>query len=311
MLDKAFKILSLLTLILIALGSYVRATGAGLACPDWPLCFGRAVPEFEFGVTQEVVHRYIAAGVILFTLFILYQGWKNRGNNKQFFKFGAALLALVLTQAVFGGLTVTMKLNPFIVTTHLALGTLFFQAVSTYGFAGRPLSENRTQNSNKFFRGLVLATAIFTYCQILIGGFVGASGAALACPDFPACGVPYASGAQVTQVTHRILGFSLAALFIGTWFASRRLTGAERLVSVGPLSRVLVLIGLQLFVGWLNLYYKITPTITVTHIILAQVILLHLLLIWRRLGLIGGSTVELSSAIRPSDAIQVKRESRT
>ena len=311
MLNKAFKFLSLLTLSLIALGSYVRATGAGLACPDWPLCFGKAVPDFVFGVTQEVVHRYIAGGVILFTLFIVFQGWKNRKYNRQLFNFGISLLALVLVQALFGGLTVTMKLNPFIVTIHLALGTLFFQAVSTYGFAGKPASEIGSGKTNSVFKTLVFVTSILTFCQILIGGFVGASGASLACPGFPACGIPYASGAQVIQVTHRILGFSLAAFLIATWILSRRLTGAERLISVKPMLRVVYLIGLQLFVGWLNLYYSITPTITVIHIILAQGILLHLLLIWRRLGLITIPVVKVSSVGDPAFSKYSQRESQS
>ena len=295
MLSKSFKILSVLTLALIALGSYVRATGAGLACPDWPLCFGKAVPVFEYGVTQEVVHRYLAAGVILFTLYIVLQGWKNRRESRNLLNFGLSILVLVLVQAVFGGLTVTMKLNPFIVTTHLALGTLFFQAVSTYGFAGVRKEQAIASKPFRKFRWLVLATAILTYVQILVGGFVGASGAALACPGFPACGVPYASGAQVIQVVHRLTGFLLAAFLVATWLLSRRLSGPERLVSVAPMLRVVFLIGLQIFVGWLNLYYSVTPTITVIHIILAQGILLHLLLIWRRLGLLTPASIKAHS----------------
>jgi cytochrome c oxidase assembly protein subunit 15 len=283
----ALKILAGLSIVLIALGSYVRATGAGLACPDWPLCFGRAVPEFTYGVTQEVVHRYLAGAVILLTAYILFQGYQQRKSDQgSIFKFGTSILLLVIVQAVLGGLTVTMKLNPFIVTTHLALGTLFFQIVATYAFAGKGGSANRLEKPR--YKNLVFATAILTFLQILIGGFVGASGASLACPGFPSCGIPYSSGAQVIQVAHRMLGFLLAGFLFATAVAASRLTGIERLIAFKPMVRVVVLIGLQLLVGWLNLYYKITPTITVIHIVLAQGILLHLLLVWRRLDLAAG-----------------------
>ena len=97
--QKSLKILSLLTIVLIALGSYVRATGAGLSCPDWPLCFGRAVPKFEYGVAQEVIHRYIAAGVMLFSIFILYRGYRLRAKENGTFIFGLSIVSIVIVSA--------------------------------------------------------------------------------------------------------------------------------------------------------------------------------------------------------------------
>ena len=131
---KLLRLLAILSLCLIALGSYVRATGAGLSCPDWPLCLGRAIPEFTYGVTQEVIHRYLAGGAIVLTFLILKDGFQVRRENPGLFTFSAVLMLLVLVQAVFGGLTVALKLNPFIVTTHLALGTIFFKLFAPMRF---------------------------------------------------------------------------------------------------------------------------------------------------------------------------------
>ena len=62
-----FWALLCLTTGLIVLGALVRAHGAGLACPDWPLCFGRLVPRFDLRVAFEWTHRLVAGSVsILF-----------------------------------------------------------------------------------------------------------------------------------------------------------------------------------------------------------------------------------------------------
>src|SRR5436189_2112512 len=50
---------------LIVVGSVVRTTGSGLACPDWPLCEGRWVPRLEPHVLVEWCHRLLALLVSL------------------------------------------------------------------------------------------------------------------------------------------------------------------------------------------------------------------------------------------------------
>ncbi len=48
------------TLVLIAWGGVVRATGSGDGCPDWPRCFGRWVPRLEYHTLIEYIHRLLA-----------------------------------------------------------------------------------------------------------------------------------------------------------------------------------------------------------------------------------------------------------
>ena len=123
-------LIAFLSLILVALGGYVRATGAGLSCPDWPLCFGRVVPDFAQGVTQEYLHRVLAGLVGLLMVGLVTVAYRARREQPRFLRISIFLLLLVIVQAVFGGLTVTMKLNPHVVSTHLLLGTLFLQLIA-------------------------------------------------------------------------------------------------------------------------------------------------------------------------------------
>ena len=52
------------TYVLLVFGASVRVHGAGLACPDWPLCFGEVVPEIDFAVGHQL-SDYRAQNVFL------------------------------------------------------------------------------------------------------------------------------------------------------------------------------------------------------------------------------------------------------
>jgi cytochrome c oxidase assembly protein subunit 15 len=54
---------AVLAFILIVAGGVVTNTDSGLACPDWPTCFGSAMPRMVGNVAVEHTHRLIAAAV--------------------------------------------------------------------------------------------------------------------------------------------------------------------------------------------------------------------------------------------------------
>jgi heme A synthase len=67
------------TLVLIAVGGLVTNTDSGLACPDWPMCFGTPFPKMVGGVLMEHGHRYLATAVgFLTTLLAVGTLWRQR-----------------------------------------------------------------------------------------------------------------------------------------------------------------------------------------------------------------------------------------
>src|SRR5262245_64043367 len=62
---------------LIVVGALVRAHGAGLSCPDWPLCFGQLVPSFDLRIAFEYGHRVFAGTVTIGLLGLSLGLWRR------------------------------------------------------------------------------------------------------------------------------------------------------------------------------------------------------------------------------------------
>ena len=126
----------------IVLGSYVKSTGAGLSCPDWPLCYNQLIPinySSEFRYTQvlsEYIHRLTATLVSFLLILMAYLTFKNKNEQgiegfpigQRRFRLMILILFLLAIQVILGGLTVLMDLHPDIVSFHLGNAVLIFGA---------------------------------------------------------------------------------------------------------------------------------------------------------------------------------------
>jgi cytochrome c oxidase assembly protein subunit 15 len=72
--------IAIATLLLMAVGSATRVMNAGLACPDWPLCYGQLVPskQMNLQVFLEWFHRLDAALIGLSAIALAGLSWWNR-----------------------------------------------------------------------------------------------------------------------------------------------------------------------------------------------------------------------------------------
>ena len=97
-------------------GGYVRHSGAGLACPDFPLCSGDVFPDHWLAAVHWT-HRWLGAALLgLFTHLAL----AARGSAAA--RPAGIALALAVAQVTLGILTVLLQLRPSIRATHAAGG---------------------------------------------------------------------------------------------------------------------------------------------------------------------------------------------
>jgi cytochrome c oxidase assembly protein subunit 15 len=171
-----------LTFIVVVVGAYVRLSDAGLGCPDWPLCYGKPIPETgeDHRAWKEMIHRWLAGtlGILLFVQ--LLAAWRTRQSPG----LASAIAAIVVFQAALGMWTVTLLLKPAIVTAHL-LGGMTILALMTWFFLSR-LSQPMRPEGHTLRKPAAVALAVLVI-QIALGGWVSANYAALACPDLPLC----------------------------------------------------------------------------------------------------------------------------
>ena len=299
-----------LAFVVIALGAWTRLVDAGLGCPDWPGCYGFVVfpineadiaiaeslyPEFPYDINKaipEVVHRYFAATLGLFAIFLVYLSFKQN-ENKNIRLWTIGLLIFICCQGIFGYLTVSLKLLPIIVTGHLFGGfttlTLFF-----YIFLKSSNFEilNKMKIPNlKLIAGLAFFILII---QIFLGVWTSTNYASLACADFPTCQGSYLpemdfkNGFNLNQevgpnylyglldnpsrvavhYSHRVTAILVTLIFLilmsKLWFTN-----------AAPLASTLgILLITQISLGIINVVYVLPLYVAIAHNLVAATLLL-------------------------------------
>jgi cytochrome c oxidase assembly protein subunit 15 len=130
------------TYFLILVGGLVRASGAGLGCPDWPRCFGSWIPpgsvselppQFDpslFNPTlmwTEYLNRLLGVTVGFLILATVVSAWRHHRREPRILWTTIAALLLTGFQGWLGGVVVANDLAPWIVTVHMIVALIIVQ----------------------------------------------------------------------------------------------------------------------------------------------------------------------------------------
>lgn len=173
----------LLCLLVVAVSAYLRLSGAGLGCAEWPACYGGILADRPPApwAGARLVHRLVATLALLAALLLLWRCWRPQPLQPAA-RYAALLLLLMLFLSVVGVASADprMALVNFInLVGGLGLVTYAWRIAITAESA----SIERRASGGRLCR-LALATLTLT---VLLGALIGARYAAAACASVPDC----------------------------------------------------------------------------------------------------------------------------
>jgi cytochrome c oxidase assembly protein subunit 15 len=136
---------------------------------------------------KEMVHRYLAGGLVVLVVLINILAWKSVSRWQGHRTLSLVILVLILFQAALGMWTVTLKLLPIVVMGHLMGGMATFALLLWLAFRTGIRGYYEPNLSIRTARPWIVFGLIILILQISLGGWTSANYSALACPDFPLC----------------------------------------------------------------------------------------------------------------------------
>jgi cytochrome c oxidase assembly protein subunit 15 len=263
--------------VIVLTGAAVRLTDSGLGCPDWPKCYGKALPPLSSHALIEFSNRAISGlvGVIAVLVFVL--AFRRRPFRRDLAWLSATLPLGVLAQAVLGGFTVREHLAPGFVMGHFGLSMIVLIGAVALAWRARYEPGSRPRSGDRL--GVWCARALLPLGALTI--FAGTAATAAGPHSGGLSGqrihrLTFKGNDTLTWVVHRHA--TVAALFgvavIAVWLLAR---GRETERVVEPLTVLGVLMAAQGLIGSVQYELRLPSDLVWVHVGLATATWLALL----------------------------------
>ncbi len=248
------------------LGSWVRINGAGMTCPDWPLCNGSLFPPLAHGVVWEWSHRLLVVFEAPLVAAVIVTAWPQRPREPLIRPTIWLVGSLFALQIALGAATVHLSNNPISVVVHWGTAMAFLAsliALAIFARSAHTAAPGIHRPAGSPVLAVLSGTSAIAFLTMCIGAFVSSSGAGLACQSIPGCAgsvVMFGTG-QYVQMLHRLVGATCllmaAASFALSWKASQRV---RWLTALG-----LTLIFGQVLLGLANVAFSLPVALREAH----------------------------------------------
>ena len=250
-------------------GAFVRLTGSGLGCANWPRCGDLPFPERGYHAFIEFGNRVIAFIGICSTLATWLVARKTTGLDRRVTRLALAVFLMTVAQIPLGGVTVLLNLNPLAVMSHfllalVAVGAAVVVAIEAWS-AARGLGRSAAPARLRW-----IAVVGVTACAVMVvtGAVATASGPH---PGDSRQVNRLGFGIKDTVYVHvratAVFGIGLLVLGWLLWRLRRELPGVVCLAGL-----LLVVLCVQMAVGEVQYRNHLPWGLVLVHVVLAGLI---------------------------------------
>ena len=175
------------TLGLVVAGGLVRATGAGLGCPDWPTCWGCWLPPTELAdipsqadesgelyyldrldrkqylskydstkMWIEYMNRVLGVLIGIFIIATFIASFPMRKAKPRLFYGSLVALLMVIFQGWLGSIVVQTELMPGMITLHMLLAMILLSLLISLQAWSSPEAKGSILSGTRILYGLII-----------------------------------------------------------------------------------------------------------------------------------------------------------
>ena len=284
----------------ILLGALVRATGSGAGCgASWPSCDGKLVPELSGARAIEFSHRAATGVALLLVAWLVVRVFRHEPAGSPVRK-AAVLTGLgIVSESLIGAFIVLFELVEFDASLARSISVPVHLVNTLVLLAGLTLTVFWTTESGLVTTRSRHRTALVSFAVGMVA--ISATGAVAALADtlFPpeslSAGIAEELGGTGELLSRVKVLHPLFAIVIGIlavrWVRANAwdLTGTGRTAA----RAAVVIVGIQLLVGVVNVWLLTPLTIQLIHLLLADLLWIS----WVWLGATLTTTARRTSAL--------------